>query len=213
MVTRLKPYVPRRLMYGQYFQNPSFEQQSRAQSLVHLLQTLYATILGINKQINNTMNFTNFVLQYLLYNIQFYLINLGIVHGINAETCGKCSLTLGAGRRKINDKINPAVGLELCVSVGDTVSKGKKRFLVCWNENVGIYVPIVAPMPDGQRESLMVQCFVGHQSPILMLKSNGTENNINICDVTLCKRKIIYYLHRPLSKRKHIDYRVYKSGN
>ena len=32
---------------------------------------------------------------------------------------------LGAGRRKAGDKIDLAVGLELLVSVGDKVTKGK----------------------------------------------------------------------------------------
>ena len=54
--------------------------------------------------------------------------SLGFVHGINAFTCGNCSLTLVAGRQCSTDLINHAVGLELCVSIGDNISEGKKEF-------------------------------------------------------------------------------------
>nr|XP_022292983.1 thymidine phosphorylase-like isoform X2 [Crassostrea virginica] len=70
----------------------------------------------------------------------------GIVHGINALTCAKFSLALGAGRYTINDKINHAVGLELCVSIGDTVSEGKPLMIVHHDSE---------EMPPGMNEQLI----------------------------------------------------------
>lgn len=49
------------------------------------------------------------------------------MHCINALTCAERSLILGAGRKKIEDPINHAVGLELCVSVADKITEGKKN--------------------------------------------------------------------------------------
>ena len=48
----------------------------------------------------------------------------GIVKEINALELGKLSLSLGAGKENINDKIDYTVGIELKKLVGDVVEKG-----------------------------------------------------------------------------------------
>ncbi|MDD7592853.1 MAG: thymidine phosphorylase [Peptoniphilaceae bacterium] len=48
----------------------------------------------------------------------------GVVVAIDAETIGKASLALGAGRRRKEDAIDPAVGLVLSKKVGDAVTAG-----------------------------------------------------------------------------------------
>ena len=58
----------------------------------------------------------------------------GTISAINAETIGKSSLLLGAGRRRTNDTIDPAVGLYVCKKVGDAVHKGDVLFTVEAND-------------------------------------------------------------------------------
>ncbi len=48
----------------------------------------------------------------------------GKVCSIAAQDVGVASLWLGAGRRRAEDGVDPAVGIELCVRVGDTVEVG-----------------------------------------------------------------------------------------
>ncbi|XP_061176923.1 thymidine phosphorylase-like, partial [Saccostrea echinata] len=48
----------------------------------------------------------------------------GYVYTINSRTCAECSLKLGAGRQASTDKINYAVGLELCVDIGSSIKEG-----------------------------------------------------------------------------------------
>ena len=58
----------------------------------------------------------------------------GTVSAINAETIGKSSLLLGAGRRRTEDRIDPAVGLYVYKKVGDPVKKGEVLFTVESND-------------------------------------------------------------------------------
>lgn len=58
----------------------------------------------------------------------------GVVSAINAETIGKSSLLLGAGRRRTEDRIDPAVGLYVHKKVGDPVKKGEALFTVEAND-------------------------------------------------------------------------------
>lgn len=58
----------------------------------------------------------------------------GIVQSINAETIGKASLTLGAGRRLMTDVIDPSVGLKIYKKVGDLVKEGDLLFTVHAND-------------------------------------------------------------------------------
>lgn len=56
--------------------------------------------------------------------IQTDIFLLGFVNGIHSRACAECSLKLGAGRQAFTDPINYAVGLEICVDIGDEVKEG-----------------------------------------------------------------------------------------
>lgn len=58
----------------------------------------------------------------------------GIISAINAEKIGHSSLQLGAGRRRTEDAIDPAVGLYIKKKVGDAVKKGDVLFTVEAND-------------------------------------------------------------------------------
>lgn len=53
----------------------------------------------------------------------------GTVSEINAKTVGLAAIELGAGRNKKSDIIDPAVGIEMAVSPGQTVKAGD---VLCW---------------------------------------------------------------------------------
>ena len=57
----------------------------------------------------------------------------GVVASIDAFQMGVGALLLGAGRRSVTDKIDPSVGVEICVGVGETVQKDQP--LVILHEN------------------------------------------------------------------------------
>ncbi len=48
----------------------------------------------------------------------------GVVSFMDAAQIGRAAQILGAGRRTLNDVIDPAVGIEMCVRIGDLVHKG-----------------------------------------------------------------------------------------
>ena len=47
----------------------------------------------------------------------------GLVEAIDAEALGLCAMALGAGRARVEDRIDPAVGLTLRRKVGDRVER------------------------------------------------------------------------------------------
>ena len=49
----------------------------------------------------------------------------GYVHQVRAYEIGRAGMVLGAGRARKEDPVDPAVGLELCVRVGDKVDAGQ----------------------------------------------------------------------------------------
>jgi len=49
----------------------------------------------------------------------------GYVHAIDSEGLGQACMTLGAGRRRVEDAIDPAVGAVVEVKVGDLVREGQ----------------------------------------------------------------------------------------
>jgi pyrimidine-nucleoside phosphorylase len=49
----------------------------------------------------------------------------GIVAGIDCREIGQIAGRLGAGRRRQGDRVDPAVGLEMAVRVGNTVERGQ----------------------------------------------------------------------------------------
>ena len=58
----------------------------------------------------------------------------GTVTAMDARQIGVASISLGAGRNQKTDVIDPAVGIEMSVDVGDTVSAGD---VLCWLHHNG----------------------------------------------------------------------------
>ncbi len=59
----------------------------------------------------------------------------GFIGGIQAREVGISALLLGAGRRRKEDGIDPAVGVELAVAVGDAVEAGQPLAYLCHNDS------------------------------------------------------------------------------
>lgn len=70
------------------------------------------------------------------YTIPVAADRAGMVSAIDAEAIGKASLALGAGRRRKEDSIDPAVGIVLAKKVGDRVQKGDVLFTLYANDPV-----------------------------------------------------------------------------
>jgi thymidine phosphorylase len=49
----------------------------------------------------------------------------GHVESIDCETLGRCVVEMGGGRRRVEDPIDPRVGLAVHVRIGDRVEKGQ----------------------------------------------------------------------------------------
>ena len=49
----------------------------------------------------------------------------GVVGAVDAESVGIASMLLGGGRERSDDKVDPRVGVEVCVRIGDRVSRGQ----------------------------------------------------------------------------------------
>jgi pyrimidine-nucleoside phosphorylase len=60
----------------------------------------------------------------------------GIVQGIHTEELGWVVIDLGGGRKKVGDSIEPGVGLEILVRIGDQVKKGMPLARVFDNKHV-----------------------------------------------------------------------------
>jgi pyrimidine-nucleoside phosphorylase/thymidine phosphorylase len=54
----------------------------------------------------------------------------GVVEAIDAEAVGLAAMALGAGRARVDDRIDPAVGIVLTVKVGERVEAGQPLCLV-----------------------------------------------------------------------------------
>ena len=59
----------------------------------------------------------------------------GTIEAIDALELGKLSLRLGAGKEKINDKIDYSVGIRLNKYLGDTVKRGDVLATIYYNKN------------------------------------------------------------------------------
>jgi pyrimidine-nucleoside phosphorylase len=53
----------------------------------------------------------------------------GYISQIDSKALGLLAIDLGAGRKRAEDKVDPAVGFELCVGIGDKVEKGQTLML------------------------------------------------------------------------------------
>ncbi len=58
----------------------------------------------------------------------------GVVTGAHARRIGVGAMRLGAGRSRLEDIIDPGVGITVLAKVGDTVSVGDPLALVAWND-------------------------------------------------------------------------------
>lgn len=54
----------------------------------------------------------------------------GTIAEVHARTVGETAVTLGAGRQKKGDAIDPAVGIMVMVKVGDRVDRGQPLFII-----------------------------------------------------------------------------------
>ena len=54
----------------------------------------------------------------------------GVVEAIDAEAVGLAAMALGAGRARVEDRVDPAVGVVLCRKVGERVARGEPLCLV-----------------------------------------------------------------------------------
>ena len=54
----------------------------------------------------------------------------GILTGLHAEAVGRAAVALGAGRARLEDAVDPGVGIEIVVAVGERVSAGDPLLLV-----------------------------------------------------------------------------------
>jgi pyrimidine-nucleoside phosphorylase len=54
----------------------------------------------------------------------------GVVHAVQARAVGLAAVELGAGRRRVDDRVDPAVGFELHVAPGETVEAGHRMVTI-----------------------------------------------------------------------------------
>ena len=66
----------------------------------------------------------------------------GYVHALDARPIGQASMLLGAGRARIDSKIDPSVGVILHKKVGDRVEVGEPLCTVLVNDDPGIEVAL-----------------------------------------------------------------------
>ena len=49
----------------------------------------------------------------------------GVVSGIETEQLGTAIIAMGGGRRLMSDRVDPSVGIRMCVRLGDRVDRGQ----------------------------------------------------------------------------------------
>lgn len=69
----------------------------------------------------------------------------GYLHEVNAELIGRAAVALGAGRSKLEDKIDPSVGIICLKKIGDSVERGEPLALIYANseERLAFAKPLV----------------------------------------------------------------------
>lgn len=58
----------------------------------------------------------------------------GFVESLDCERLGRCVVEMGGGRRKADDSIDPTVGLEVMVRIGDKIDRGQPLIKI-YNKN------------------------------------------------------------------------------
>ena len=77
----------------------------------------------------------------------------GVVQGLNARDFGDASALLGAGRMTAEDEIDPRVGIELNVKVGDTIQEGDPIAWL-WHDTKGL---------ESAQEKVLAACQIGDE--------------------------------------------------
>ena len=67
--------------------------------------------------------------------VEVTALKSGFVHGLNAEKIGLASLSLGAGRLKSADSIDPSAGIIINKKIGDQVKKGETIAILHFNNH------------------------------------------------------------------------------
>jgi thymidine phosphorylase len=80
----------------------------------------------------------------------------GFVTGFDVEAIGRAGMLLGAGRARIEDEIDVAVGLEMLVRLGDEVKAGQPLAIVDYNDESRL---------DGMREVFLAAVELGEEAP------------------------------------------------
>lgn len=60
--------------------------------------------------------------------------NSGVLAAVNCEGIGRAAMLLGAGRQKVSDVVDPAVGLTMQIRLGDKVEKGQALATLHYND-------------------------------------------------------------------------------
>jgi len=68
------------------------------------------------------------------YRIAIPAPGAGVVTAIDTLELGRCAVAMGAGRQRVEDSIDPAVGLVLCAKPGDRVSTAQPLMTVYSNQ-------------------------------------------------------------------------------
>jgi thymidine phosphorylase len=75
----------------------------------------------------------------------------GVIQALNARDFGDASALLGAGRMTAEDQIDPRVGIELNVKVGDTIQEGAPIAWL-WHDTRGVEIA---------QEKVLAACQIG----------------------------------------------------
>jgi pyrimidine-nucleoside phosphorylase len=88
----------------------------------------------------------------------------GYVVAIDTEAIGRASMHLGAGRSRLEDAIDPAVGITVAAKLGDQITEGMPLAVLSYND----------PLRQAQASKIVAQAYTLADSPVLppmLLKS------------------------------------------
>jgi len=67
----------------------------------------------------------------------------GFVQSLDCETIGRCIVELGGGRRQLHDRIDPSVGINMRVRIGDQIEKGQTLMTLHAARDADRYRPLL----------------------------------------------------------------------